>query len=211
MADLRDNITVKKHHRKEKYNYRTAKQFIDVKAYRKEVSRLSAIANKRVARLQGNDLQDSPALQKLMTDNGLPKFGVKGKNNSELQSEMSKLVTFLNSETSTIRGINANLKSMADTTGLKYKNLTDLRNKSREFFRLASRVEEYLRNVEDIASAIGYQKIWEVINEYVQSNNVELDSAKLDIEDLTDTISSMITDVDTRIVNDDSNDWVFLN
>lgn len=159
----------------------------DQKAYRKEVSRLSAIANKRIQRLQNSELTDSPAYQKWFND-GQAKFGVRGKSFNEVQTEMSRLNKFLNSSTSTIRGLNKTLKDMATNTGIKYTNMKQLQSKAKAFFTLADKVEQYLRTVEDIASAIGYNQIWEVINTYTQANNINLDT-ETDIESLVETIS----------------------
>ena len=45
----------------------------------------------------------------------------------------------------------------------------------RNFFRVAEKVEEYLRLVEDSASAIGYHKIWEVVNVVVEHEEIDLE------------------------------------
>jgi hypothetical protein len=81
---------------------------------------------------------------------------------------------------------------MAKNTGIKYKNLNDLRSKADKFFELASKVEQYLRTVDDIATAIGYQKIWEAINTYVKDANIDLSNSETDIDSLTETVSKML-------------------
>lgn len=194
------------------FNYNGDGKAFDKKAYRREVSRLSSIANKRIKRLQNNNLTDSPALQRLI-DNGIPKFSVKGKSFNELQSETSKLMRFLNSETSTIRGINNNLKNIAKNTGIKYKNLTDLKAQSSKFFELSSKVEQYLRTVDDMASAIGYNQIWEVINKYTSDAKIELGATETNIDDLVYTVTDILKNVDSQsdmLDFDMKNDWVFL-
>lgn len=181
--------------------------------FRREVSRLAAVANKRIARLEKNKLQSSPAYQKLV-EGGKPKFGVKGKTYNEVQSELSKINKFLNSQTSTIRGLNSNLKTMAQNTGVKYKNLADLRSKANAFFTLARKVEEYLRTVEDLGSAIGYNQIWDVINEYSETNRVDLDNSETDINSITNMVDDLINGTKGKedIGNpfDNNKDWVFL-
>lgn len=92
---------------------------------------------------------------------------------------------FINSQTSTIRGINKSLKDMAKNTGIEYKNLKELRQSASTFFELASKVEQYLRTVEDMASAIGYQKIWKAINQYTKEEKINLSKGENDIEDMT--------------------------
>ena len=139
-----------------------------LKYLKKEANRLTSMANKRVRRLEANNLTDAPAYQQYIASGG--KFSVRGKDYNQLQQEISRLQAFLSSQTSTVRGYNNVLKEMANNTGIKYKNLADLKQKSTAFFELHSKVEQYLRQVEDMGSAIGYQKIWETINQYVKSN-----------------------------------------
>ncbi len=161
------------------------------KLYRQEVSRLAAIANKRIKRLEERDLTDSPAYRKLV-ENGVPKFSVRGKDFNQVQQEYGRLKRFLESQTSTIRGINQNLKDIAQNTGIKYKNLKELRAKANKFFELSSKVEQYLRTVDDMASAIGYHKIWEVINQYVKSEKIDLSDSENSIEDMVEMVTELI-------------------
>lgn len=161
-----------------------------INAYRRHASRLASKANKRIKRLEKNDLTDSPAYKTYIKGKG--RFGVAGKTYNELQAEVSRLNGFINSNSSTIRGINSTLKEMAKNTGIKYQNLKELRRKSSKFFELASKVEQYLRNVEDMASAIGYQKIWQAINEYTRSAEVDLSSGEADIDGMISSVTSAI-------------------
>lgn len=163
----------------------------NLKEAKSEISKLASMANKRLARLENANLTSSPAYKK-WAENGQVKFGVKGKTHNELQRELSRLEKFLSAETSTVRGANATLKEMAKNTGIKYKNLADLRSKADKFFELSSKVEQYLRTVDDIASAIGYQKIWEAINTYVKDSKTDLSSSENDIDSLVDTVSKML-------------------
>lgn len=162
----------------------------NIKAMRKEASRLASLANKRVARLERNELKDSPAYKQYIESGG--KFGVKGKDYNQVQQELSRLRRFIDSQTSTVKGTIDNLKTMAANTGIQYKNLKDLKTKSAKFFELSGKVEQYLRTVDDMASAVGYQKIWEAINEYT-------DKAKIDLGDSEANIDSMIAAVTDAI------------
>lgn len=176
-----------------------AKVRVDVtwsKELRKEVSRLASMANKRLKRLEEAGLTHSPAYQKWLAEGG-QKFGVKGKTINEVQAELARLRNFINAKTSTIRGLNATLKEMAANTGMKYSNLKELHAKSEKFFELASKVEQYLRTVEDIASAIGYQKIWEAINQYVEATEADLNSASIDIDKMVEIISTALVSRDS--------------
>ena len=147
---------------------------------RKEANRLASMANKRVRRLEQNNLTDAPAYQAFIQGGG--KFSTKGKGYNELQQEISRLQSFLNSETSTVRGYNRVLKEMANNTGIKYKNLADLKEKAKNFFELHSKVEQYLRHIQDVASAYSSTQVFESINTYVQQNKVNLASDQLDID-----------------------------
>ena len=185
----------------------------NLKEAKKEISKLASMANKRLQRLEKANLESSPSYKKWVAD-GQVKFGVKGKSHNELQRELSRLQNFINAETSTVRGTNNVLKEMAKNTGIKFKNLTDLRSKADKFFELSSKVEQYLRTVDDIASAIGYQKIWEAINTYVKDADIDLDNSETDIEALTETVSKMLsgsnhaTDLENSSDTDDG--WFFV-
>lgn len=190
-----------------------------LKELKAEANRLVSLANKRVRRLEKNSLQSAPAYQAYIATGGKP-FSTKGKDYNQLQSELSRLRRFIDSETSTVKGVNSYLKEMAKNTGIKYKNLKELRVKADNFFELASKVEQYLRQVEDIASAIGYQKIWESINVYVKDNKLDLSDSKLSLEQMTETISKAIAEYETGIIengvflgnsrDEDGEDWATL-
>ena len=176
---------------------------------RAEIRKLTAKANKRIERLEKNGLESSPAYQKWLAD-GEVKFSVKGKDHNQLQKEVSRLKRFLESETSTVRGVNRTLKEMAKNTGIKYKNLKDLRTKSAKFFELASKVEQYLRNVDDIASAIGYQKIWEAINKYTKQRGEALGEGEADIDAMVKTVTDMLKATNLDKSKGDSGDWWYI-
>ena len=163
--------------------------------YRKEASRLAAMANKRVARLEANNLQDAPAYKGYIESGG-GKFSVKGRTHNELQREVARMQKFIVAKTSTVTGVNNYLKGIAANTGIKYSNMKDLKAKAATFFTLSNKVEEYLRTVEDMASAIGYQRIWEAVNEYVQTARIDMSDANLSIDDMVLTISKAIADLE---------------
>ena len=185
-----------------------------IKAFRAKASRKASLANKRIQRLEKAGLKDSPAYQRFIKDGG-QRFGVKGKTYREVQSEVARLDRFISSQTSTIKGVNTVLKEMAENTGIKYKNLTELRTKSAKFFELASKVEQYLRTVDDMASAIGYQKIWEVINTYTQESKIDLGDADLKIDEMVERVTNAIKEYDDPInmtvnVTNETSEWFLL-
>ena len=137
---------------------------------------MASAANKRLNRLQANDLQALPAFQ-AWEQNGAIKFSVKGKDYNQLQSEYWRLKNFLDDRTSTVRGANDFLREMAKNTGIKYNGLADLKEKSRSFFELAEKIKQYNKAIGQAAAALDYQKIWAQINEYVKRGDIELNSA----------------------------------
>lgn len=172
-----------------------------IREFRREASRLVSMANKRLIRLESNKLTDVPAYQKLVDLMGdKPRFSIRGKDYNEVQREVARMRQFLNAKTSTVRGANQVLKEMAKNTGIKYKTLKELKSKAKLFFELASKVEQYLRTVDDIASAIGYQKIWEAVNTYIQDFRRDLGNAELDLEKAIVEISDAIKEHEERII-----------
>ena len=179
----------------------------EVKENRKKISRLVSLANKRLKRLENAGLTDSPAYQKWV-EAGAEKFSVKGKDHNQLQRELSRLKNFIESETSTVRGVNNVLKTMAQNTGIEYSNMQDLKDNAKTFFELSSKVEQYLRTVDDIASAIGYQKIWESINQYVKDERITLTDAKMNIDQMIKVVTDMLKASNNRYIDQDN--WWFL-
>lgn len=163
-----------------------------LQALKAEVSRKASMANKRLARLERNNLTHLPAYQMWLDYKGGVKFSVKGKDYNELQMELARVNAFLNAKTSLVRQANKYLKEIAAMTGIKYKSVKELPALTKNFFELASKIEQYLRNVEGSASAIGYQKIWEVINKYVKEENSELLKGVSDMESAIPIIAEMI-------------------
>lgn len=177
---------------------------------RREVSKLASMANKRLRRLETRNLTETSAY-KNATANGRVKFGVRGKTFNELQREFSDVTKFIKNQTSTIRGTHKMLREMANVTKIEYENMKDLEAKSKVFFHLASQIEQYLRTVDDMASAIGYQKIWEVINTYVKDSRINLGEAKGDIEKISLAITDLIRDIDKKDGSDKTPDVVLGN
>lgn len=166
-----------------KFNEKAQKVFDE----RAEARRLVSLANKRLRRLEEKGYTNSPAYQ---ATNGY--FSVKGKSQAEIQALIREMNKFIGAATSTIRGTNNYAKELAKTTGVKYKNMADLQRKIPKFFELSSKVEQYLRNVEDMASAIDYNQIWEQVNVYVSTNSIDLSKAEGDIEGMIKHISSAL-------------------
>lgn len=168
-----------------------AQRIAKMRALKEEVSRKASMANKRLERLERNNLQDLPAYKQWVKD-GEVRFGVRGKNWNELQSELGRLNRFIDAKTSTVRSSNQYLKEVAERTGVSYTSVKELPVKLQSFFELSSKIEQYLRNVEGSASAIGYHKIWEVVNEYVDDEENEIGLANMDIDDALDALLELV-------------------
>ena len=168
---------------------------------KREIQRKANIAHKRLQRLEKNNLTQLPAYQQWVKD-GAVRFSVKGKDYNQLQAELARLNRFLDSKTSTVRQANKHLKDIADMTGVKYKSVKELPDKLENFFRISEKVDEYLRNVEGSASAIGYHKIWEVVNEVVESEEMDLNQTE---DELTE---EMIQKINELIEMEHEADWV---
>lgn len=162
----------------------------DYQSLKREVSRLASMANKRLVRLENNGFEDSPAYKQWIESGG-EKFSVRGKDYNALQKELARVRQFVNAKTSTIRGAQSVLKAIAANTGANFKG-KELWAQASNFFRVANMIEQYIRNTEDVASAIGYQKIWTAINQYTQANDIDLAAMQVDMEQMVGNIAQMI-------------------
>lgn len=174
----------------------------ETKALKAEVSRKASMANKRLRRLEAKGLTSSPAYKKWLESGGA-NFSVRGKSYNELQAELARVNHFINAKTSTIRGLNRVLQDMAETTGIETRDIVKIQNHADKFFELTNKIEEYLRNTEDAASAIGYRKIFETVSNYVKQEKIDLGQSEQDIEELMPDLIEMLTNaVGTQIAED---------
>lgn len=160
------------------------------KELRKEVSRMASMANKRINRLERNNLTMLPAYQ-AWESNGAVKFSVKGKSYEETQAEYWRLKKFLDDRTSTVKQANNFLKEMAENTGIQYNGLEDLKAKSAKFFELADLIKQYNQSINQSAQALDYQKIWKDINTYVLDTDADLADAVSSEEQLEKFLNYM--------------------
>lgn len=157
--------------------------------YRQEASRKVSMANKRLKRLEEQNLSMSPSYKKWIEDGG-QKFSVRGKTTQEVQAEVARLNKFLNQTTSTVRGTKKYLNNIASQVGIKnYDSYQSLNNQLKDFFEVSDRVREYLKNSKEIAVSIGYKKIWEEVNEYAESVGKDFASLNKDIVEIASSIT----------------------
>lgn len=160
------------------------------KELRREVSRMASMANKRIDRLERNNLTMLPAYQ-AWESNGAVRFSVKGKSYEETQAEYWRLKKFLDDRTSTVKQANDFLKEMAENTGIQYNGLEDLKAKSAKFFELADLIKQYNQSINQSAQALDYQKIWKDINTYILDTDADLADAMSSEEQLEKFLSYM--------------------
>jgi len=158
------------------------------KELREEARRLVSMANKRLRRLEEQNLINSPAYRKWVEDGG-QKFSVKGKSIEEVKQEIARMNDFLKKQTSTVKGAKEYFKNVAREVGIKsFNDFTDLQNKLNTFFETTDKIKEYLYNSKEIGVAIGYQKIWEVVSDYVEEVGYELELTEEDVLKMTEKI-----------------------
>lgn len=159
------------------------------KKYRQEASRKVSMANKRLKRMEEQNLTMSPAYKKWV-DEGGQKFGIKGKSTQEVRVEVARLNKFLNQTTSTVRGTKKYLTNVAEQVGItNYNSFQSLNSQLKDFFEVSDRVREYLKNSKEVSVSIGYKKIWEQVNEYAETVGKEFNSLNKDIVEIAKSIT----------------------
>lgn len=159
------------------------------KKYRQEASRKVSMANKRLKRMEEQNLTMSPAYKKWIDDGG-QKFGVRGKSTDEVRAEVARLNKFLKQTTSTVRGTKKYLTNVAVQVGItNYNSYQSLNSQLKDFFEVSDRVREYLKNSKEISVSIGYKKIWEEVNEYAETVGKEFNELNKDIVEIASAIT----------------------
>lgn len=164
------------------------------KALRAQVSQLAGIANKRLDRLEKNELTSSPAYQK-WEQNGSHRFSVSGKSYSEVQSEYWRVKDFLEMRTSSVTGTKAVLQEIATNIGwgkIDFNDIALTQEQLSNFFSIADTVSQYLESVDESAAALDYQEIWNTINAAYQQGKIDFNSAELDAEQMQGIVSEMM-------------------
>lgn len=171
-----------------KFTIKVKKDLEKERELRAEARRLASMANKRLRRLEEQNLIESPAYKKWVEDGG-QKFSVKGKSMEEVKQEVARMNDFLNKQTSTVRGAKRYFENVANEVGIKnFNDFTDLQKKLNTFFETTAKVKEYLYNSKEIGVAIGYQKIWEVVSDYVEEVGDEIKLTEETVLEMTEKI-----------------------
>lgn len=181
---------------------------------KKEVSRMASLANKRLRRLERNDLTNLPAYR-AWEKNGSIAFSVKGKDYNQLQSEYWRLKNFIDDRTSMVKSANAYLREIAENTGIKYKGLADLKAKATKFFQLVDKIQQYNRLIGESAKALNYRQIWNEINTMLQETKTDLASIASSEDGLERYLSYMnsVVEVENNSegFSDNGTNWDFID
>lgn len=169
----------------------------------REVSRLASMANKRLKRLEKNELEDTPAFREWVK-NGEVKFSVKGKDYNQLQSEYWRVKHFIDSKTSTVKGAIENLKDIADMTKIEWNDIDDLKTKTKNFFELSDKIKEYYQLADKQAEGLDYQAIWEQINTMVDDGLVDLEDTE---NDMVEVVSKLLESGALDYASDYIDEW----
>ena len=164
------------------------------KALRAQVSQLASMANKRLDRLEKNELTSSPAYQK-WEQAGSHRFSVGGKSYPEVQSEYWRVKDFLEMRTSSVTGTKAVLQEIATNIGwgdIDFDNISETQDQLSNFFKIADTVSEYLNSVDESAAALDYQEIWDTINAAYQEGKIDFNNAELDAEQMQEIVGKML-------------------
>lgn len=170
------------------------------KALRAQVSQLASMANKRLDRLEQNELTSSPAYQK-WEQNGSHRFSVGGKSYPEVQSEYWRVKDFLEMRTSSVTGTKAVLQEIATNIGwgkIDFDNIALTQEQLSNFFKIADTVSQYLDSVDESAAALDYQEIWDTINAAYQEGKIDFNNAELDAEQMQGIVSQMLVLEETQ-------------
>lgn len=155
---------------------------------RREASRQASMANKRLKRLEEQDLTNTPAFRSWYDEGGV-KFGVKGKSNRELQHEMARMKRFLKMQTSTVRGAKQNLENVAKRINIyHWDNYKDLEQQISNYYSLQSKVLEYSSNIKEIGVSLNYEKVGEYVADYLQETNGKMIGTGEEIAEITEKI-----------------------
>lgn len=175
--------------------------------FRRRVSRLASVANKRLDRIEKNDVTQTPAFQAVTSYKGeRPKFGVKGKSNNQVIQEFWRLKKFLDARTSTISGIKSVIKEAEQNTGTKFiGNLSSRVIQAGDYFKIVDVITDYLKNIEMSAQALNYNAIFNTVSSALKKDKHELANLRNDGAKLRELFSSVGSQLKISLKQDVAN------
>lgn len=173
------------------------------KDFRKEVSRLNSMANKRIKRLAESEFSSSPAYQKWLESGG-EYFSIRGKTQSEAWKEYYRVKSFLDSKTSSITGTKEVLRNINEYTGMNLP-IEQVKEVAADYFNLAGKVAEWV-GVKGLGAIYDSKQIYEQINLVTEEYNMDL--SNMNVLDMLDYVTEHI-DKDYYLNNSDIEDIGF--
>ena len=168
------------------------------KDFRREVSRLNSMANKRIKRLANSKFNTSPAYKKWLESGG-KYFSIRGKSQQEVWKEYYRVQQFLNYETSTITGSKKVLKNTNENfkLDLTYEELIE---RSGDLYRLSDKVQEVL-TIQGKGALYDSDQRMKAVGVAVQDNDLnsldDIDSLLGYVEDyLEDSYNNQVNSVE---------------
>lgn len=153
---------------------------------RQTVNRLASTANKRLATFEKRGVS-SPAVWRVQQSGG--RFGTRGKDVNALRAEYARVRSFIESKTSTIKGIK---KVETETIKkLKAKGIEVTRDKVAELWKAYERIKE--RNPSVMARTLKYNTLQDV---------AELLNDNLSLDDIVEKLTNDMTEIYERGAND---------
>lgn len=162
-----------------------------------EVNSLAKEANHRIEELKKSGVY-SAALNN-WNDGGSRAFGITSGSYQDYQSEYWRIKNFLNAKTSTVNGAKQVLGQMVKITNMPIGVDVLTKAQASNYFKLASKIEDYYKMIGETAKALDYQLIWEQINVAIEHDYEILNEVNQDVYD----ISSLLLAIDD--VNSDIN------
>jgi len=152
---------------------------------KKEFSQVSKTANARIDSLKRGRYK-SPAVEKLR-ENGIKRFGVKSmklKTEADYRKAIRQAKNFLNSETSTRKGLKKVTREMMKNFGITKKGgegLSSITRKAKRLFNLYDDLKE-LANKGQISIGDKYEVV-EMMSEMLEDNEIDMDMTASEILD----------------------------
>lgn len=151
---------------------------------RQKASAAASTANKRADRLIEQGLK-TPALLNIQQGN---RFGIKGKTNAEVQSEYRRIQRFLAASTSTVRGAKKVIADTANRLGIKRIDPKTDVNTMSQIFRLFSKADEYLSNVQNIGALYSSDQTIEQVVKMVKAEKIDIANIENNLDEVVNAI-----------------------
>lgn len=118
----------------------------------------------------------------MLKDRVTRKFSVKGKAGAGRRAELAQALSWLTSELSTAKGLEAMTRRTADRVGIKYTTLKDSMANINRMFSMVGKLEQYLSSIYGAAAAFASDKVVQTVLEMVQQDMLDLQAEEDELE-----------------------------